>query len=147
MTKSIRTYQDLLEEKQRLEILLAAQRELVHADVQELKAQLQPLKDAIGFIKKITTKDKTSLLLTIGSDILINSVVKRFVLSRAGWFVRNVVPYFLRNYSSHFMGEHKDKWLEKLRSWLGHKNGKEHEKEEKKKEDDSLKDDSLKDDR
>lgn len=141
MTKTIRSYQDLLKEKQRLELLLVAQRELVQADVQELKAQLQPLKDAVGFIKKITTKDKTSLLLTIGSDILINSVVKRFVLSRAGWFVRNVIPYFLRNYSSHFLGEHKDKWLEKLRSWLGHKNGKEKEEEKEKKGDDSFKDD------
>ena len=129
MTKSVRSYKDLLEEKQRLEALLTEQRQLLRNDVQELKTQLEPLKNAVDFIRKITTKDKTSLLLTIGSDIVINSVVKRFVLSRAGWFVRNVVPYFLGNYSSHFLAEQKDKWIEKLRSWLGHKNGKEHQSE------------------
>lgn len=125
MTKSIRSYKDLIEERQRLEVLMVEQRTLIHNDVHELKVQLQPVKDVLDFIRKITTKDKTSLFLNIGSDILINSVVKRYILSRAGWFVRNVVPYFLRNYSSHFLGEHKEKWLEKLRSWLGHKNGKE----------------------
>jgi hypothetical protein len=129
MTKSIRSYKDLLEEKQRLEVLLVEQRQLLQNDVQELKTQLEPLKHVVDFVRKITTKDKTSLLLTIGSDIVINSVVQRFILSRAGWFVRNVVPYFLKNYSSHFLAEQKDKWIEKLRSWLGHKNGKEQESE------------------
>jgi hypothetical protein len=129
MTKSIRSYEDLLKEKERLEELVDAQRTLIYADVQALKSQLQPLKNAVEFIRKITTKDKTALLLSIGSDIVINSVVKRFILSRAGWFVRNVVPFFLKNYSSHFLAEQKDKWIEKLRAWLGHKNGKEHETE------------------
>ena len=129
MNKSIHSYKDLLEEKQRLEVLLVEQRQVLRNDVQELKTQLEPLKRAVEFIRKITTKDKTALLLTIGSDIVINSVVKRFILSRAGWFVRNVVPYFLKNYSSHFLAEQKDKWIEKLRSWLGHKNGKEDQAE------------------
>lgn len=129
MSKSIRSYKDLLEEKQQLEILLVEQRQVLRNDVQELKTQLEPLKRVVEFIRKITSKDKTALLLTIGSDIVINSVVKRFILSRAGWFVRNIVPYFLRNYSSHFLAEQKDKWIEKLRAWLGHKNGKEDQAE------------------
>ena len=133
MIKPIRSYEDLLKEKQRLEILLTVQRTLIYSDVQLLKAELQPVKEVLNFVRKITTKDKTNLLLTIGSDIVINSVVKRFILSRAGWFVRNVVPYFLKNYSSHFLTEQKDKWIEKLRAWLGHKNGKEHEEKEEKK--------------
>jgi hypothetical protein len=41
-----------------------------------------------------------------------------------------VVPFFLRNYSSHFIAEQKDKWIEKLKSWLGYKNGKEDRDEE-----------------
>jgi hypothetical protein len=124
MNKSIHSYKDLLEEKQRLEVLLLEQRQVLRDDVQELKTQLEPLKHAVEFIRKITTKDKTALLLTIASDIVINSVVKRFILSRAGWFVRTVVPYFMKNYSSHFLAEQKEKWIEKLRSMFGHKNGK-----------------------
>src|SRR5262245_59143222 len=107
MSKTIHSYKDLVEEKQRLEVLLVAQKQVLRDDVQELKTQLEPLKRVVEFIKKIMTKDKTALLLTIGSDIVINSVVKRFILSRTGWFVRNVVPYFLKNYSSHFLAEQK----------------------------------------
>jgi hypothetical protein len=60
-------------------------------------------------------------------------LVKNFILSRAGWLTRLVVPFFLKNYSSHFLAEQKDKWIEKLKNWLGHKNGKEHHNEEKEK--------------
>ena len=134
MNKRFNSYDDLLKEKQQLEILLEAQKQVIRYDIQELKAQLQPLKDAIDFIGKITTKDKTSLLLNLGSDIAINTIVKGFILSRAGWFTKTVVPFFLKNYSSHFLAEQKEKWFEKLSSWISHRNGKEKKKEEEKKE-------------
>ena len=134
MNKQFNSYDDLLKEKQQLEILLQAQKQVIHYDIQEIKAQLQPVKDVVAFIKKVTTKDKTSLLLNFGSDIVINSVVKQFILSRAGWFTKIVVPYFLKNYSSHFLAEQKEKWFDKLSSWLGHKNGKEKKKEAEKEE-------------
>src|SRR5712671_7163656 len=114
MNKRFNSYDDLLKEKQQLEILFQAQKQVIRYDIQELKAQLQPLKDAIDFIGKITTKDKTSLLLNLGSDIAINTIVKGFILSRAGWFTKTVVPFFLKNYSSHFLAEQKEKWFEKL---------------------------------
>ena len=137
MNKSIDSYEDLLKEKERLELLLQARKMIIHQDVQELKAQLQPVRDVLHFVKKITTRDKTSLLLTIGSDIVINSVVRRFILSRAGWFMRTIIPYFLKNYSSHVLVEQTDKWMDKLRSWLGHKNGKEHQKQKEPSKNDS----------
>ncbi len=131
MSKRITSYNDLLKEKQQLEVLLQAQKEVIRCDVEEIKLKLQPVKEALEFVKKITTKDKTNFLLDLGSDIAINTLVKNFILSRAGWLVRIVVPFFLKNYSSHFIAEQKDKWIEKLKSWLGHKNGKDHHDEEK----------------
>jgi len=124
MTRKIKSYDDLLKEKQRLELLLQAQKEVIYYDIQEIKEELQPVKKVLEFIKKITTKDKTNLLLALGSDIAINAIVKRFLLQKAGWVARNVVPFFMKNYSSHFLSEQKEKWIEKLRSWLGHTNGK-----------------------
>ncbi|HEV8504451.1 MAG TPA: hypothetical protein VGQ53_03590 [Chitinophagaceae bacterium] len=129
MSKRFTSYNELLKEKQQLEFLLQAQKEVIRCDVEEIKLKLQPVKDALEFVKKITTKDRTNLLLDLGSDIAINTLVKNFILSRAGWFIRLVVPFFLKNYSSHFIAEQKDKWIEKLKSWLGHKNGKEHHDE------------------
>ncbi|MEI9810296.1 MAG: hypothetical protein WDO16_21840 [Bacteroidota bacterium] len=40
MTKSIQSYQDLVEEKQRLEILLLQQKQILHNDIQEIKQEL-----------------------------------------------------------------------------------------------------------
>jgi hypothetical protein len=126
MSKKFTSYKELLEEKQQLEVLLEAQKQVIRYDVEEIKLKLQPVKETLEFVKKITTKDRSNLLLDLGSDIAINALVKNFILSRAGWFMRSVVPFFLKNYSSHFVAEQKDKWFEKLKSWLGHKNGKKH---------------------
>jgi len=134
MNKKFDSYEELLKEKQQLEILLEAQKQVIRSDVRLLKAELQPVAEALAVVKKFTTMDRTSLLLNIGSDVVINAVVKKFILSRAGWLTRLVVPFLVKNYSSHFLAEQKDKWLEKLKGWLSHKNGKDHKKEEKKKE-------------
>jgi hypothetical protein len=125
MSKRFTSYNELLKEKQQLEVLLEAQKQLIRCDVEEIKLKLQPVKEALEFVKKITTKDRSNLLLDLGSDIAINTLVKNFILSRAGWLTRIVIPFFLKNYSSHFLAEQKDKWIEKLKSWLGLKNGKE----------------------
>lgn len=141
MSKSIRTYQELLTEKERLELLLQTQKTVIRQDVQELKAQLQPVRDVVDFIKKVTTKDRSNLLLNIGSDIVINSVVRQVILSRAGWLLRTIIPYFLKNYSSHVLAEKTEKWVDKLKSWLSHKNGKEHHKEKEPSKSDGNKND------
>lgn len=142
MSKRFTSYNDLLKEKQQLEVLLQAQKQVIRYDVEEIKLKLKPVKETLEFVKKITTRDKSNLLLDLGSDIAINSLVKNFVLSRAGWLTRMIIPFFLKNYSSHFLAEQKDKWLEKLKDWLGHKNGKGDREEEKedKKEDSSFRD-------
>jgi len=132
MSKRFTSYKDLLKEKQQLEVLLQAQKQVIRCDVEEIKLKLQPVKEALEFVKKITTRDRSNLLLDLGSDIAINSLVRNFILSRAGWLTKLIVPFFVKNYSSHFLAEQKDKWLEKLRNWLGHKNGKENHSEEEK---------------
>jgi hypothetical protein len=134
MNKRFTSYNDLLKEKQQLEVLLKAQKQVIRSDFQDLKEQLQPVRDVLAGIKKFTTKDKTSLALTIGSDIAINALVKNFILSKAGWFARTVVPYFLKNYSSHFLAEQKERWIDRLAAWIGHRNGSEQKREKEKEE-------------
>ena len=51
MTKKINTYEDLLEEKERLQKLLQAQKELVRADIAELKLQLKPRRRCCWFCR------------------------------------------------------------------------------------------------
>jgi hypothetical protein len=126
MTKPIRTYKELLEEKERLKLLLSAQKELVRQDINEIKQELEPVRSAISSAGKFFTKDKTSWALSAAADTIIDIVVRRMILSRAGWITKIVVPFFMKNLSSHVIAGNKDKILSKLSSWFGIKssNGK-----------------------
>lgn len=125
MTNSIRSYQDLLVEKDRLKALLHTQKELVRQDIREIKEEFAPVKAAISILGKVTTKEPGNFLLTGTANSIIDLVVKKLLLRRSGWLVRTVVPFLLKNYSSHFIGEHKDDILRKVFSWFGKKKKKE----------------------
>lgn len=122
MTKPVRTYKELLEEKERLKLLLSAQKELVRQDINQIKLELEPVRSAISTVGKFVTRDKTSWALSTAADTIIDIVVRRMILSKAGWFTKLVVPFFMKNFSSHIIADNKDKIIDKLSSWLGKKN-------------------------
>jgi len=122
MTKPIRTYEDLLEEKARLKLLLSAQKELVRQDINQLKQELAPVKSAISMVGKFATKDNRNWILTTAADTIIDLVVRKMVLSKAGFFTKLAVPFFMKNFSSHIIADNKDKIISKLSSWFGIKN-------------------------
>lgn len=128
MTKKINNYNDLLLREKQLEELLKAQKELLVLDLQQLKEEIKPATAAISFVSKITTRDKSNFFLNAGANKLIDLVVKKLVLGKAGWLTRLTVPFFIKNYSSHIIADHKEEWLEKLFTWTSHKNGKENGK-------------------
>jgi len=129
MTKTIRTYKDMLDEKKRLEELLVVQKQLVRNDIMEIKESLRPVHSALSFAGKLVTREKGNFFLNAGANTLIDLVIKKMVLSRAGWFTKLVVPFLAKNYSSHIISEKKDALLKKLFSWIGKRNanGKEEE--------------------
>ena len=142
MTKTINSYKDLLEEKARLKLLLAAQKELVRYDLNEIREELAPVKSAISWVGKIATKDKANWLLSATADMAIDIILKKMVLSKAGWITKLVLPFFMKNFSSHIIADNKDKIVSKLFSWAGKKNanGKMHKKKKERKEDISSED-------
>jgi hypothetical protein len=50
--------------------------------------------------------------------------LNKFILARSGWITRFIVPYFLKNYSSHLIGDNKANIVGKIFSLFGRKNGK-----------------------
>lgn len=121
MTNTIATYQDLLDEKERLTQLLKAQKELVHADFQELKAELLPVRSAIATIGKMTTRDSSNPLLTGVTNTVIDVAVRNLFLNKAGWLTRMIVPFVMKNFSSHVIADNKQPILKKLFSLFGKK--------------------------
>jgi hypothetical protein len=112
-------------EEELLEELLQAQKQLVQLDIQQLKAQLKPAHAALQLFSKITTADKNNPLLTEGANTAIDFILKKVVLARAGWVTKMLVPLVVKNYSSHFIADHKQDIVQKIFSLFGeNKNGK-----------------------
>ena len=117
-----------MEEKARLKTLLAMQKSALRQDFSRIKEEFTPVRTAIAAIGKITTKDNSNWLLTTAADTAIDVIVKRFILSKAGWFARIILPFFMKNISSHLIADNKDKIFDKIASWFGSgkSNGKPH---------------------
>ena len=118
MTNQIHSYKELLEERERLTALLHAQRAELREDFNKLKEEFEPVKAAVAVIGKFTTKDKSNWLLTTAADTAIDLVVRKFILSRAGWLARIILPLFMKNLSSHLIADNKDKIFSKIFSWF-----------------------------
>lgn len=121
MNNRINTYEDLLQEKQRLQALLQAQKELVRHDIDEIKLELAPARAAISFIGKLTIAEPGNPLITGTVNTVVDIIMRNLLLARAGWITKLVVPFFVKNFSSHLIDEKKDKILRKVFSWFGKK--------------------------
>jgi len=123
MKRKIRSYDDLEKEEELLEELLEAQKELVQLDIANLKTQLKPATAALKMFSKMTSFDKSNPLLTAGANTAIDLILKKFVLGRAGWLTKMLVPLAVKNYSSHFIADHKQDIVQKIFSlFSGNKN-------------------------
>jgi hypothetical protein len=124
MNKKIQTYDDLVEEKKRLEALLIVQKENISSNWLEMKEEFKPINNIISFFGKLTSRDKSNPLVNMGVDIAGDLVLRKFILARAGWLTRIVVPYLLKNYSSNVFADKGKSFIQKLKHWIkGTKNG------------------------
>ncbi len=124
MTSNINTYEDLVREKQELEVLLQFQKGQIRQDVLDLKEEFRPARQAVSVLGKLFTKDKSSPLISGGANMIIDLGVKA-LLGRAGWITKLVVPFLLKNFSSHVISDKKTGILKKLKS-LFSRNGTTH---------------------
>ena len=116
---SIKNYEDLEKEKQRLTALLKNHEEAIRVDMAGVRLGLKPVNTAVNFINKMATRDNTTPVMNFGLEMGIDLFVRRFILRRAGWFAKIVVPYLVKNYSSHIIGEEKrEALLAKMRGFF-----------------------------
>ena len=109
----IRTYDDLLQEEQRLREQLKIQEMQIRHDLVALEHNLEPVKKVIGQVRRVFTRDNRVPFFNVGLELGIDLLFRKFILARAGWFTKILVPYLLKNYSSHIIGEEKRKLLVK----------------------------------
>jgi hypothetical protein len=107
----IRTYEDLLREEQRLRHQLKLQEVQIRQDLFSFKENIEPVKKVYDTVHKVFTRDNRVPFFNLGLELGIDVVLRRFLLAKAGWFTKIVVPYLVKNYSSHIIGEEKRKQL------------------------------------
>jgi hypothetical protein len=113
----ISSYEELLQEKQRLKLLLSEREMALRTEFEEIKSKLKPLSTILDFTEKITTKDANNPLITTGIDVGVNFLLRKVLLRNAGWIMKFLMPIFVRNYLSHEVNEHPD-WLKKVMGFV-----------------------------
>ncbi|GAC1423513.1 MAG: hypothetical protein NVS1B13_01330 [Flavisolibacter sp.] len=113
MSKAIKNYDDLLAEEQRLLMVLRSHENLIKRDFTGIKESMKPFNNALQVINKFTTRDPSGPLVNFGLDFSIDLLVRRFLLARAGWLTKIVIPFIMKNYSSHIISDEKREKLTK----------------------------------
>ena len=117
MSKGIKTYDDLLQEEERLLQQLKSQEILIREDIVVLKEKLKPVGKVVNVLEKMATRDHTGPLASFGIDFSIDLLLRKLLLARAGWFTKIFVPFLVKNYSSHIISEeHRTKLSQKIRN-------------------------------
>ena len=120
MSKKISSYKELLEEKARLEELLGVQREAIKSNYVLLKDELRPISRGVynitAVLGKIGRRPKGNPLLNLGLDIGTELLLKRYLLVKAGWLTRTVVPFIVRNYSAKFFADKDAPFWKKVKN-------------------------------
>ncbi|HEU4471754.1 MAG TPA: hypothetical protein VFR58_11755 [Flavisolibacter sp.] len=107
----IRTYEDLLQEEQRLREVLKVQENRIREDLAGFRENLEPVTKVFNTVNKVFTRDNRVPFFNVGLELGIDIILRRFILARAGWFTKTFIPYLVKNYSSHIIGEEKRKLL------------------------------------
>lgn len=118
---SIKTYQDLEAEEKRLQALLYSHKENIKDSFIAVKHGLNPFKQAVDTAKRLFSRDKSNPLMKFGVDLGVDVLIRRLLLAKAGWFTKIIVPFFVKNYSTHFVKQYKkSKLLQKILGFFGH---------------------------
>jgi len=117
----IKTYEDLEAEEKRLQALLYSHKENIKDSFDAVKRGLNPFRQAANTARRLFTRDKSNPMMKFGLDLGVDVLIRRFLLAKAGWFTKIVVPFFIKNYSTHFVTQYKkSKLLQKIWGYFKH---------------------------
>ncbi len=114
MNKKIGKYDELLIEKQKLEMLFQAQKELVKYDINDIRSSFDPAFSALEFLKKLTVRNSDNPVIQSGINMLIDFLSNKLKSEHAGFIRTTVLPHIIKNYASHFLAGYTDKLIEQL---------------------------------
>ena len=120
----ITTYEELIREKERLQLQLEVHKSAVKMHVDDLKKKLNPIKNIIRFISNFTAAPPTNTLVGTGLGLSLELLIRKMFFAKTGWITRMVGPILLKNFSANMLKKNKDVLIKKVKSFF-HMNGKE----------------------
>ena len=113
MNSTIRSYNDLLEEQERLRSQLKVQKEQIREDLTEIKEEFKPVLKLVRIVGKFTNSEtRNSALVTTGSSLAVDLLAKKFLAGNL--LTRLFLPPMLKNVSSHMLYNNVVPFLSKL---------------------------------
>jgi hypothetical protein len=103
MSKHITTHEEMMQEKQRLEALLEAQKELIELDLKGIKSELKPATNAISFLGSLKKKTASNPLLGLAVGLSTDLLLRKILFKRAGWAVKTVLPFVMRRVTTNLV--------------------------------------------
>lgn len=115
--RPIKTYEDLLQEEQRLTAHLATLKVQIKADIGGVK---QGIKEKLSPVKKIKTKvqslfsqeGRNGPALNFLINFVLDYIIRKIIPNRTSVWTKTVVPFLTKNYVSHLItDQQRDKIL------------------------------------
>jgi hypothetical protein len=119
----ITTYEELLREKQRLQLQLEVHKSAVKMHVEGIKKKFNPVKNVIRFFSNFTSAPETNTLVGTGLGLSLELLIRKMFFAKTGWVTRMVAPILLKNFSANMLKKNKSALIQKVKSFL-HVNGK-----------------------
>lgn len=114
---TINSYKELREEKTRLKILMLEQKSQIRQDWQMIKEDLKPTFTLAATAKKALTRKASGAVTNLGINLVADGLVRNFLLAKSGGLSRWVIPFLVKNYASHLVGE-PEKMVEKIKHFF-----------------------------
>lgn len=122
MTPQINSYKELVQERARLQALLAEQEFQLKEDWRLIKEDLKPAALVASTVRKLFTRKGGLSAAQLGINIFADGIVKKVLLGKSGWIARWLIPFFIKNYGSHLVDK-PGSLMRKIKHLFG-KNGK-----------------------
>lgn len=108
--KAIKTYEDLLQEEQRLTAQLATYKDLIKDDIsgvkQGIKDKLNPVKKVKAMVQNLFTQDgRNGPALNAALKFVTDLVIRKLIPNRTSIWTKTVIPFISRNVVTHLVTE------------------------------------------
>ena len=98
MDKPIKTYEDLLKEKESLKHKIAVQKGGLKYNISGIKNALKPAQSAVGFLGKFTGKKSGNPILTFVTKMATAFILGKIIKKKKGGIIRKIAALFLANF-------------------------------------------------